>query len=244
MKFTIGIVHGEQTAEWANRIWKQFVPFMAMKDVQLILVGPEILNAPNRPHLEYIIFDEKLNGKAWITKKKNLITSHAKYENIVYMHDYIWPELIGWYKGWCQFGEDFKVANNIQLIEENGEHFRHSDWTINPYDIWALKPEWHWKFWDVALPYEFTTFSKLQYISGQYWVAKKSVMEEFPLDETLAWGDSEDVRWSEKVREKYDFSFNPHSIVYINKAGKWKPGLLDQSILKELCEKHNIPYTF
>lgn len=240
MKFTIGIVHGEQTEDWPRFIHNEFL--WGMDDYEFIFVGPEIPNAKQNPTIKYITFDEQLNGKAWITKKKNLITEHAKYDNIVYMHDYIMPDR-DWYIGWEKFGEDFEVANNIQLI--NGpkeEYFRHSDWTIDPYEIWALYPEWHWKFWDVALPYDATGLSKLQYISGQYWVAKKSIMEEFPLDDTLAWGDEEDLVWSRQVRQKYEFSFNSHSIVHITKPNKWKPGLLDQSIIKELCEKHNIPF--
>ena len=55
--------------------------------------------------------------------------------------------------------------------------------------------------------------SKYMYISGAYWVAKKEVMLEFPLDENLCWGEGEDVAWSKQVREKYTFSMNPYSTV-------------------------------
>ena len=51
------------------------------------------------------------------------------------------------------------------------------------------------------------------YISGTYWIAKKRVMEEFPLNENLFWGQGEDVEWSKSVTKKYNFSINPNSIV-------------------------------
>jgi hypothetical protein len=62
--------------------------------------------------------------------------------------------------------------------------------------------------------------SKYQYISGSYWIAKKEIMQKFPLDETLSWGESEDVIWSKQVRENYEFNMNPNSSVYIMKQGK------------------------
>jgi hypothetical protein len=58
------------------------------------------------------------------------------------------------------------------------------------------------------------------YISGSYWVAKKDVMLEFPLDESLSWGEGEDVLWSKQVREKYKFNMNTNSSVFIIKGGK------------------------
>ena len=34
-----------------------------------------------------------------------------------------------------------------------------------------------------------------------------------PLDEELAWGESEDVEWSKRVRTKTVFKFNKYSVV-------------------------------
>jgi hypothetical protein len=58
------------------------------------------------------------------------------------------------------------------------------------------------------------------YISGSYWVAKKHVMEEFPLEESLCWGQGEDTYWSKQVRQKYDFTMNVNSEVKILKPNK------------------------
>jgi hypothetical protein len=58
------------------------------------------------------------------------------------------------------------------------------------------------------------------YISGSYWVAKKNVMEEFPLEESLSWGQGEDTYWSKQIRQKYDFNMNINSEVKILKPNK------------------------
>jgi hypothetical protein len=73
---------------------------------------------------------------------------------------------------------------------------------------------------DCLIPYDMTHLSKYMYISGSYWVAKKDVMLEFPLDESLSWGEGEDVLWSKQVREKYKFNMNTNSSVFIIKGGK------------------------
>jgi hypothetical protein len=55
-------------------------------------------------------FDETIK-QGWITRKKNIITSLAQYENIVYMHDYIRLEE-DWYKGQLESGNNFKIRMN------------------------------------------------------------------------------------------------------------------------------------
>jgi hypothetical protein len=51
-------------------------------------------------------------------------------------------------------------------------------------------------------------------------------MTEFPLNENLLWGQSEDVEWSLRIREKYDFSMNKHSSVQLL---KYKDRAFDES---------------
>ena len=73
---------------------------------------------------------------------------------------------------------------------------------------------------DCLIPYTVKHLSKYMYISGSYWVAKKYVMMEFPLNENLTWGQGEDVLWSKQVREKYEFNMNTNSSVFIIKGVK------------------------
>ena len=65
----------------------------------------------------------------------------------------------------------------------------------------------------VLVPYNYKKTNHM-YISGTYWVAKKKVMIEEPLDKNRwGWGQQEDVEWSQRVRDKYRYVMNPYSTV-------------------------------
>ena len=203
MKFTFGIITAGTSDEFLNQvidsIEKQNIP-----EYQILVVGNSQVSRKNT----FIIpFDEGIKT-GWITRKKNTITTNARYENIVYTHDYVVFE-DDWYEGFLKFGEDFKICMNKFV---NPDYSRFRDWVIWPHnenfmDSIVLPSR------ECLIPYEMTHLSKYQYISGTYWVAKKDVMMEFPLDENLCWGQGEDVLWSKQIRYKYDFSMNPHSTV-------------------------------
>ena len=48
-------------------------------------------------------------------------------------------------------------------------------------------------------------------------------MTKFPLDESLSWGESEDVVWSKSIRDKTKFKLNTYSKVKFSKQKniKW-----------------------
>jgi hypothetical protein len=166
-------------------------------------------------------FNERIRDK-WITKKKNMITDKAKYDNIVYQHDYF-AYNTGWYESWRDFGA-FHVGMNRLINEptgclQNNVDTRYRDWSIFPHTGVVEKAinvcgfQGH----ECLIPYEETGFSKLQYISGGWWIAKKHVMEEFRLNESLCWGQGEDVEWSYRVRNKFNFSINKEASVRLLK---------------------------
>jgi len=164
------------------------------------IIGDDIKN---------IDFDET-EKKGWITKKKNLITKNAKYENVVYLHDYIFFTK-GWYEGHLKSGNDFYVR--MDKIE-NIDGSRYRDWCVWPHnenEIDQIIKR------SIMIPYDIDHLSKYMYISGAYWVAKKYLMEQYPLDEELLWGQGEDVIWSKNVREKYKFNMNKNSMVKLLK---------------------------
>jgi hypothetical protein len=142
--------------------------------------------------------------KAYITRKKNLIIKYAKYENIVFMHDY-YALAPNWYKNMVLFGDEFDIQmNSVRDMKGN----RYHDWELM--DLPGLNMESH-------LPYEVQDLNKFQYISGGYWVAKKSVMERYPLNEDLSWGEGEDIEWSKRVKKDYKFAINAKSEVNLIK---------------------------
>ena len=200
MKFSFGIVTGggntKQIGDVISSISKQYGP----DECEIIVVGGEAVTGPGVVHIG---FEENAQMPMHITKKKNIITKNAKHENIVFMHDYI-ALADGWRAGFEKFGDDFKVCMT-KMIRPNGSRYR--DWTLDP---WAVGGGW-------LLPYSVSDLSIYQYISGAYWVAKKAVMQEFPLDERLPASRGEDILWSRQVNMRYEFSMNPHSTVVLLK---------------------------
>jgi hypothetical protein len=241
MDFTFGIITTPQTNIFIESIIHSIVK-QNIPNYEIIIIGA--VNPPEHINERVIIipFDETVHP-GWITKKKNLITENAKYENIVFLHDYIGFD-DGWYDGFLKFGNQFDVVSNI-IHDMNGNRFR--DWNINlhfmqglilnngtrPYPIVGAWDEWiidHSQHIPIdpviynpnrgtLLDYDEDT-SKLQkyiYLSGAYWVAKRSVMQEYRLCENLLHCQGEDVEWCQRVREKYTYSFNPWSKVSLLK---------------------------
>ncbi len=222
---------------------------MHIPEYEILIVGPE-KNIRVMPHfgkdedrLNIIDFNESIKP-AWITKKKNLITINALYENIVYSHDYITYEP-GWYDGWKLFGEDYKACmNKIQNLD--GTRFR--DWVIFPwYCISCRLSQETTNLWSYAnihnnesmIPYNESNLTRWQYFSGSYWVAKKSVMLEMPLDENLVWGQGEDCQWSLIFSEKYKFSMNANSTVKFLKQKQDAFSMIRPGCLQKVIEFRN-----
>ena len=208
MNFTFGIITDGHSDDRMEMIFDS-IESQGIKGYEIIVVGP---HEYNRKNVKSIIFDESRKS-AWITRKKNLIAKTAQYDNLVFMHDYF---ILGekWYQGQLCRGNDFEIRMD-KIINTDGSRFR--DWCIWPHNG-------NWMDGVVGreclIPYNISHLTKFMYISGGYFIVKKNIMLEFPLDERLSWGEGEDVIWSKQVREKYKFSMNPHSEVIITKIGK------------------------
>ena len=126
----------------------------------------------------------------------------------------------GWYKGFLQFGDKFDICMN-PIINTNGERFR--DWVLWDLPVSGMSKK------EKLLPYDLIHLSRWMYISGSYWVAKRKVMEKFPIDEDLGHGEGEDIVWSYQVRDHYDFTINKESkVMLLPSNGKgWKDGIKD-----------------
>jgi hypothetical protein len=216
MEFTFGIVTNSENGlnPFIPEIIKS-IRDLKIPEYEIILVGTERwLSSMAAQDVRIIDFNERIRS-AWITKKKNLITQNARYDNIVYQHDYF-AYNPGWYEAWCEFG-DYSVGMNKLINVEKFGRFR--DWSIFPHTgvVDAARAYSGFEGHECLIPYEETGFSKIMYISGGWWMAKKHVMTEFPLNESLAWEQGEDVDWSYRVRTKYKFSINPKASVRLLK---------------------------
>jgi hypothetical protein len=214
MQFTFGII---TDGKFPKRIL-DFIESVKSNNIpkdkyEIIVVGGKIIAEDN---LKHIPFDESTKA-SWITKKKNLITDNAKFENIVYLHDYIILSR-DWYDGFLKFGDDWDVCMNI-ISNQNGGRFRDWNLCIN-FIVKDAKLKCMFNR-DLLLPYDVENVTKFQYISGSYWVAKKSTMQKFKLDENLSWGQGEDVEWSKRlIDSNVKYVMNPFSEVRINKEYK------------------------
>lgn len=237
MDFTFGIITSGEEDERINQvidsIEKQNIP-----NYEIIIVGNSKVV---RDKTEIIEFDENI-VPVWITKKKNIITSVAQFENIVYLHDYVKFE-DDWYEGFLKFGNDFDLCMNVIL---NHDDTRFRDWQVC---MWTDPRSWDVLGYEDPLiasivgpyrrcliPYEESRLVKHMYFSGTYWVAKKKLMLEFPLNESLSWCQGEDVEWSIRVREHYNFSMNKYSTVKLLKYKDVIFTYADSEIIEKLVE--------
>jgi hypothetical protein len=225
MKWTFGICFGStiNLKSVLDSIVNQ--DGMSKDDFEIIIVGKSTdeLIAILKPYANggtrilLADFDENVRP-GWITRKKNIITQLASYDNICYMHDYV-ALCVGWYRGFVSFGGEWDVCMNcIRTIE--GKRFR--DWILST--AWWGGPEFY--------PYDDASRTKEMYISGTYWCAKKKFMTENPLDERRCWGQGEDVEWSFRCRDKWNYKMNKKSSVRFLKEktynGKIDPGADNQ----------------
>lgn len=241
MQFSFGIITNNNEKNVSliiDSIEKQQIP-----EYEIIIVG---IQGINRKHTKCISFDET-DRSGWITKKKNIITSNANYENIVYMHDYIIFD-DDWYNGFLKYGNDFDIVVN-KIINTNGTRFR--DWILN-FDFLngmyfkvnenaSLHEPYSWEKHNNGLninipnnrPTIFLDYDdngeKWQnyiYISGSFFICKKYVMDKYPLNERLLHNQGEDVEWSQRVRPEYKFSCNKYSTVNLLKYKSMTPPII------------------
>jgi len=201
MKISFGIISDgtkdERITQIINSIYANNIP----KDsFEIIIVGNSKIIADNTIVLP---FDES-QKPGWITKKKNEITKIAQFDNIVYTHDYV-SFSPSWYEGFLRFGQDWDICMTPIITKDGG---RYRDWAIM--GTGHIGGSWYYR--DYTKPDN----QELD-INGLYWVAKRSFMERFPLNEALVWGDGEDKFWSDQHRGRRKYVINTNSWVFLLK---------------------------
>ena len=197
MNWTFGITTTKgselRTRQVINSIYEAMKYFSGK--FEILVIGGEPLRGVNLRHIEF----QELPGPAWISRKKNLLAQEATFENLVVAHDYI-----AFDRDWAAGFEIFENEWNISMTRVE--------------DIFGRR-FYDWIAWDseeferyAPIPYSRKDHTSFQFIPGAYWVVKTQFMIDNPLDESLSWGQSEDIEWSLRVREQGLF-FNPYSKV-------------------------------
>lgn len=204
MDFTFGIItcggHDNFIAKIIESIIKNNIP-----NYEIIIVGNTKITETDK--IKIIHFNENIKA-GWITRKKNIIVLNAKYENIVLLHDYV---KLGdnWYEGFLKFGDNYDWCVT-KIINKNGMRFR--DYTLFPYEVDYLNIFYspgkdidkYFNYY-CLVPYNFENnikTNKYMYISGTYYVIKKTIAINNLLNENLLHGRGEDVEYSKRLHSK------------------------------------------
>lgn len=169
-KWSFGIVTNGDRDDWMELIIKS-IKKQQIPQYEIIICG----NYKNRPekNITYIPFNERAD-RGWITKKKNLITERAKYENLCIIHDRLILNQ-NWYQGMKKYGNAFELLGCIQR-QKNGEQA--GDWLT-----WGGPL---YEFYKIA-GMEYTDWDHNTYLSGQLVIIKKRVYQKVLWDETSFW---------------------------------------------------------
>jgi hypothetical protein len=202
MKFTFAITTDYSNWEQLEEVYRSIIN-LNIPEYEVLTIGPGE-RTYNNENFRFIDFDESQKER-WVTRKKNILCQEAKYNNIVLMHDYyVFDE--NWYNSYLKFGEDWDVCSNAQLLQNGKRHF--TDWVLWDYPI---LPRY------TSIPYDEWTLSQYMYMSGGYMLVKKALMLDFPFNESLTWGQADDVEWSFSVRGRTTWKCNGNAIVRHNK---------------------------
>jgi hypothetical protein len=200
MEFTFGIITLGDSDDYINIIIDSIIKNNIPKYEIIIVGNSKITESDN---IKVIFFNEN-DKNGWITRKKNIITKNAQYENIVFLHDYIKLNS-DWYEGFLNYGNNFDWCIT-RIINADGNRYR--DYTLFPYKVNYLNIDYspgdiNSYFNDnCLLPYDFINnikTNKYLYISGAYYVIKKNIANQNLLNEDLVWGRGEDVEFSKRL---------------------------------------------
>lgn len=201
--FTFGMITVYEDKDRLQEII-QSIRNLNVPEYEILFVGGGDSEGIEGEDIRKIDFDESMKPK-WITRKKNILVQNAEYENIVLMHDYhIFDP--GWYEAFKSFGTDWEICSCPQYLITGSR---------NPMD---------WSLWDKpgfgrawSLKYDDWSQTQYMYISGGFFIVKRHVIIEEPLDESRLWNEEEDVEWSMRVRNKYTMKCNGKAVVRHNK---------------------------
>jgi hypothetical protein len=204
MNFTFGIItnNGQYLFDAIKSIINLNIP-----NYEIVIVGNVDFKINLSENIKFIEFFDNCNNFS-ISTKKNIITENSNFENIVYLHDYIFFDK-NWYDGFLKFDSDFEVCMT-KIFNKDGTRYR--DWCL-----WQDDANNFVSINNYLIPYDIQNLSEMMYISGSYWIAKRDFMLKNPLDDRLKWGQGEDVEWSLRVRDKTIFKINKESSVHLLK---------------------------
>jgi hypothetical protein len=203
------------------------IEIMSIPEYEILVVGG-LTTTIDRSNTIHVPFDESSSPAGrWLTKKKNLGVKHSKYDVLVIMHDYhvFEPD---WYIEFEKFGMDWDIC--VHQIRHSVEQasIRGNGWRVGTIPGYPEIP------YAMTIPWDIDCFIPYMAIQGAHCVAKKHVLIEQPLSESLIFGDPEDIEWSSRVvpgwegkedtNVRYNIVANPNCRLRFNKFKPTYPG--------------------
>lgn len=168
---------------------------------EIIVVGQNKNYPLTDSRIKYIPYHSYGYLTGWITLKKNIGAHASKFDKLVIMHDYIALDDC-WKRGFQKFGDDFDVCTN-RILRKDG--LRARDWTVYGYPGYP-------GLGGALIPYSCNCPDYIV-LSGAYFIVKKEFYIANPLDESLRWGESEDIEWCSRIRNQVNIKLNMNSSV-------------------------------
>jgi hypothetical protein len=201
MNITFGITTDYSSIERLDSIINS-INLLNIPKYEILIIGNKKIDSHGV--VNYIEFDESIKP-LWITKKKNIMIQEAKYDNVVLFHDYFLFDPM-WYQNYLKFGDDWDLCSN-EILLMNGRRWG-GDWMTWDDPLYEKYAPLHYDDW---------TRTEYMFVAGSYFIVKKELGLREPLNENLGWGDSEDVEWSLRIRNKCIMKCNGKSSVKHNK---------------------------
>lgn len=176
-KWTFGIITVGKRNEWV----RQFIESVRDQKIphyEIIIVGTWNDDSVNKQDIKYIHFN-KQDDKGWITKKKNIIFQHAKYNNVLVLHDRFFLDK-NWYKGMQQYG-NYWDGLFFPIIDKTGYEYVH--WSV-----------WGHGFLPIGYA-DIKDWDEDYYAGGTFMAIKKNIWKKVKLNEKLFWADQEDAEY-------------------------------------------------
>ena len=211
------------------------IEVLSIPEYEVIVVGG-LTTTLDRKNTIHVPFDENATPKTWLTRKKNLGVQHSKYDVVVIMHDYYVFDA-NWYTEFEKFGLDWDICVHQSLHSAEQGSIRANGWRTGNIPGFPEIP------FCMSIPWDIDCFIPYMGIQGAYWVAKRQLMIDEPLNETRFMGEDDDTEWSERVvpcymgqkpeQVGYKIVANPNCVVRFNKIKGTYPGNPDWAAIEK-----------
>jgi hypothetical protein len=188
---------------------------------EIIMISPKEVVLPGiKTPLKQIHFNDPYEY-GWITRKKNLICSEARFSEIIVCHDrYEFSPTF--FDAFRQWGYGYGIASPKTILKDGK---RALDWAV----VRGLNYTWS----EGGL-LNFRDYSRYSYVPGGVTMLRKSFWEKFPWAEDLFWNEHEDVELCRRIQRANEFIYLfPGTIVTYH--DRW----IDQNPLLPFNEGHD-----